>query len=220
MKHKIPIPTIKRFPSYIRLINQYKENGLKSVSATILANDLRLNPIQVRKDLAFSGIEGKPKVGFDIEQLSEALIEALGWNNSTDAILIGAGNLGSALIGYKGFENYGLRIVAAFDKKEDIVGTEIDDLKVKSLTELEEYVLINGISIAILTVPAPQAQACAELLVKCGIQAIWTFAPKDLSLPENIAVQRTDLATQFAVLSAKLRSNIMKEKSKSENTLW
>lgn len=220
MKHKIPIPTIKRFPSYVRLINQYKENGLKSVSATILANDLRLNPIQVRKDLAFSGIEGKPKVGFEINQLQKALIESLGWNNSTDAILIGVGNLGSALLGYKGFENYGLRIVAAFDKKEEVVGKQIGEMVVKPLTELEEYVLINGISIAILTVPAPQAQVCAELLVKCGIQAIWNFAPKDLSLPENIAVQRTDLATQFAVLSAKLRSNIIKEKKSSEIDVW
>lgn len=220
MKHKIPIPTIKRFPSYVRLINQYKENGLKSVSATILANDLRLNPIQVRKDLAFSGIEGKPKVGFEINQLYNALIEALGWNNSTDAILVGTGNLGSALLGYKGFENYGLRVVAAFDKKEEVIGKKIGDISVKSLTELEEYVLLNGISIAILTVPAAQAQTCAQLLVRCGIQAIWNFAPKDLSLPENIAVQRTDLATQFAVLSAKLRSNIIKENTKPEMDIW
>jgi redox-sensing transcriptional repressor len=220
MKHRIPIPTIKRFPSYIRLIKQYKENGLTSVSATTLANDLRLNPIQVRKDLAFSGIEGKPKVGFSIDELLVALIEALGWNNSSDAILIGAGNLGSALVGYKGFENYGLRIVAAFDKKEDIVGKTIGKLTVKPLTELEEYVLLNGISIAILTVPANQAQTCAQLLVKCGIQAIWSFAPKDLTLPENIAVQRTDLATQFAVLSAKLRSNILKDDVKADMDLW
>ncbi len=220
MKHKIPIPTIKRFPSYIRLIKQYKENGLQSVSATILANDLRLNPIQVRKDLAFSGIEGKPKVGFDIDQLQKALIESLGWNNATDAILIGAGNLGSALLGYKGFGNYGLKIVAAFDKKEDTIGKTIGGLCVKPLTELEEYVLLNGVSIAILTVPANQAQACAQLLVKCGIQAIWNFAPKDLTLPENIAVQRTDLATQFAVLSAKLKSNLMKDNDKSGLDLW
>lgn len=220
MKHKIPIPTIKRFPSYIRLIKQYKENGLTSVSATTLANDLRLNPIQVRKDLAFSGIEGKPKVGFSIDELLVALIEALGWNNSSDAILIGTGNLGSALVGYKGFENYGLRIVAAFDKKEDLIGKTIGKLTIKPLTELEEYVLLNGISIAILTVPANQAQTCAQLLVKCGIQAIWSFAPKDLSLPENIAVQRTDLATQFAVLSAKLRSNILKDDGKADMDLW
>ena len=219
MKHKIPIPTIKRFPSYIRYIKQYKENGVKNVSATILANDLRLNPIQVRKDLAFSGIEGKPKVGFDIDQLLEALIDTLGWNNSTDAVLIGAGNLGSALMGYKGFENYGLRIVAAFDKKEDIVGKKIGNLEIQSLTKLEEYILLNGIGIAILTVPATQAQPTAELLVKCGIQAIWNFAPKDLSLPENIAVQRTDLATQFAVLSAKLRSNMIKE-TKADDSDW
>jgi redox-sensing transcriptional repressor len=220
MKHKIPIPTIKRFPSYIRLIKQYKENGLKSVSATTLANDLRLNPIQVRKDLAFSGIEGKPKVGFSIDELQFALIESLGWNNSTDAILIGAGNLGSALVGYKGFENYGLKIVAAFDKKEEVIGKAIGELSVKPLTALEEYILLNGISIAILTVPASQAQTCAELLVKCGIQAIWSFVPKDLCLPENIAVQRTDLATQFAVLSAKLRSNIIKDKNNPNLALW
>lgn len=209
MAYKIPIPTIKRFPSYVRLIKQYKQEGLLNISATLLANDLRLNPIQVRKDLAFSGIEGKPKVGFNVDELLKALVESLGWHNSKDAIVVGAGNLGSALIGYKGFETYGLKIVAAFDKKEDLIGRTIGDLIIKPLTELQEYILLNGINMAILTVPASQAQTCAEILVKCGIQAIWSFVPKDLILPENIAVQRTDLASQLAELSAKLKSKVL-----------
>lgn len=208
MKHKIPIPTIKRFPSYLRWMKKYKEEGRDTISATTLAQDLRLNPIQVRKDLSFSGIEGKPKVGFKVDELIDALTNTLGWDNVTDAILVGAGNLGKALISYEGFNNYGFRIVAAFDKDPSKKELQVGNLNIKPLEKLEEYIINNRINIAILAVPVSQAQITSELLVKCGIKAIWSFVPIDLKLPERIAVQRTDLATHFAVLAAKLRTKI------------
>lgn len=208
MKHKIPIPTIKRFPSYLRLMKKYNEEGRNTISATILAKDLGLNPIQVRKDLSFSGIEGKPKVGFKVVELIESLTNSLGWDNVTDAIILGAGNLGKALIAYEGFENYGFQIVAAFDKNPEKEGLTVGKVKVRSLVKMEEYIIENRINIAILAVPVAQAQVTAELLVKCGIKAIWSFVPLDLRLPSRIAVQRTDLATSFAVLAQKLKTKI------------
>lgn len=208
MKHKIPIPTIKRFPSYLRLMKKYNEEGRDTISATILAKDLGLNPIQVRKDLSFSGIEGKPKVGFKVGELIESLTNSLGWDNVTDAIILGAGNLGKALISYEGFENFGFQIVAAFDKNPEKEGLKVGKIEVKPLVKMEEYIIENRINIAILAVPVPQAQVTAELLVKCGIKAIWTFVPTDLRLPSRIAVQRTDLATSFAVLAQKLKTKI------------
>lgn len=201
----ISIPTIKRFPSYLRLLRQYKEEGMQWVSATKLAGELGLTPIQVRKDMAGTGVEGRPKVGFEIDALILAIVQNLGWDSTTDAILIGAGHLGVALSRYEGFASYGLRIVAVFDKDPEKFGRPIGKTVVYPMDELKDYVKKRAINIAVITVPADAAQEVADTLVDAGIKAIWNFAPKDLRLPETIVLQRTDLATSFAVLSAKCR---------------
>ncbi len=204
----IPIPTIKRFPSYLRILNQAKDAGKKYISATNLAEELGLNPIQVRKDISSTGIEGKPKIGFDIEELIHYITHVLGWDNTTDALIVGAGNLGSAIARYDGFASYGLKIVAIFDKSTEKIGTSVGSFTVKSMESLNRFIMENRISIAVITVPAIQAQAVCDLLVKCGIRGIWNFAPKDLKVPESVVVQRTDLATSFAVLSVKLSKKL------------
>ena len=204
----IPIPTIKRFPSYLRILNQAKDAGKKYISATNLAEELGLNPIQVRKDISSTGIEGKPKIGFDIEELIHYITHVLGWDNTTDALIVGAGNLGSAIARYDGFASYGLKIVAIFDKSTEKIGTSVGSFTVKSMESLNRFIMENRISIAVITVPAIQAQAVCDLLVKCGIRGIWNFAPKDLRVPESVVVQRTDLATSFAVLSVKLSKKL------------
>jgi redox-sensing transcriptional repressor len=201
----ISIPTIKRFPSYLRLLRQYKEEGMQWVSATRLAGELGLTPIQVRKDMAGTGVEGKPKVGFEIDSLISAIVKNLGWDNTTDAVLIGAGHLGVALSRYEGFASYGLHIVAVFDKDSTKFGRPIGKTIVYPMDELHAYVKDHAINIAVITVPAESAQEVADTLVDAGIKAIWNFAPKDLRLPSHVVLQRTDLATSFAVLSAKCR---------------
>ncbi|MDT4762667.1 redox-sensing transcriptional repressor Rex [Sphaerochaeta sp. PS] len=216
----IPIPTIKRLPSYLRLLKQYREEGQEMVSATALAEELGLKPIQVRKDISCTGIEGKPKVGFVIHRLIDAIIHTLGWDNATDAILIGAGHLGSALARYEGFDTYGLKIVAAFDIDEVKWGAKLGEVPVYSISDIKEYLNANHVNIGVLAVPANHAQEVAELLVDCGILAIWNFAPKDLKLPERVVVQRTDLATSFAVLSAKVKRKIADEDLASEVDDW
>jgi redox-sensing transcriptional repressor len=201
----ISIPTIKRFPSYLRLLRQYREEGELWVSATRLAEELGLTAIQVRKDMAGTGVEGRPKVGFEIDALIAAIVENLGWDNATDAILIGAGHLGVALARYEGFASYGLQIVAAFDKDPAKSGRPIGNTTVYPMEQMKSFVTDNAINIAVITVPAEAAQEVADELVDAGIKAIWNFAPKDLRLPQHIVLQRTDLATSFAVLSAKCR---------------
>ncbi len=201
----IPIPTVKRFPSYLRILKQNKSTGVIHISATTLAEELGLKPIQVRKDISCTGIEGKPKIGFNVNELISSITHVLGWDNSTDALLVGAGNMGKALVQYGGFESYGLRIVAAFDKDPAKIGQKCGSLTILPIDSLNQYIKIHRIAIAVITVPATSAQSVADLLVKCGIRAIWNFAPKDLKLPEEVVMQRTDLATSFAVLSVKLR---------------
>ena len=201
----IPLPTIRRFPAYLRLLKDHANRGEMWISATTLAEDLRLKPIQVRKDMACTGVEGKPKVGFQVCELIMAIEHYLGWDNTTRAILIGAGNLGSALLGYRGFVDHGLQIVAVFDRDRRKVGRSIGGIPITSFEELQPTVKELEVQIAIITVPAEAAQEVAEAVVNAGIKGIWNFAPKSLNLPEDIIVQKTDLATSFAELSAKMK---------------
>lgn len=210
----IPIPTVKRFPSYLRILKQNKAAGITHISATTLAEELGLKPIQVRKDISCTGIEGKPKVGFEIDELIASITHVLGWDNTTDALIVGAGNMGKALAQYSGFENYGLRIVAMFDKAPAKIGQKCGSLTILPIDSINQYIKMHRIAIAVIAVPAASAQSVADLLVKCGIRAIWNFAPKDLKLPDDVVMQRTDLATSFAVLSVKLRK---KYSASSEN---
>lgn len=201
----VPIPTVKRFPSYLRILRQYQSEGMEAISATMLADELGLKPIQVRKDISYTGIEGKPKVGFVVDELISYITHSLGWDNATKALVVGAGNLGKAIAMYEGFAAYGLSIVAAFDKDPGKIGTKVGSLTVRSMDELKEFIKTTGIAIAVITVPAVSAQSVADYLVECGIKGIWNFAPKDLKIPQDVVMQRTDLATSFAVLSVKMR---------------
>ena len=202
----IPIPTIKRFPSYLRILQQEMEKGEEYISATLLALELGLKPIQVRKDISCTGIEGKPKIGFRLKELSSAIRHVLGWDNTSDAVIIGAGNMGRALSGYEGFRAYGLRIAGLFDNDKAKIGKQAGTFIIQGMDELASFIQEKHISIAVITVPAAVAQKTADFLIKAGIRAIWNFAPKDLKVPEDVVLQRTDLGTSFAVLSAKLRT--------------
>lgn len=202
---KISIPTVKRYPSYLRLLRQHQAMGDELVSATTLSEELGLKAVQVRKDISFANIEGKPKKGFEVNELIDALTHALGWDSSTEALIVGVGNLGSALCQYEGFEAYGLRIVAAFDNDEKKVGKKVGPLVVQSMDVLGSFIKSSGVMIAIITVPYSDAEEVASTLVSCGIKGIWNFAPKDLKVPEGCVIQRTDLATSFAVLSLKMK---------------
>ena len=218
--NEIPIPTIKRLPSYLRLLKGYRDEGMEMVSATLLADELGLKPIQVRKDISCTGIEGKPKVGFSVIGLIDAIVETLGWNNATDSILVGVGHLGTALARYEGFGNYGLKIVAAFDSDERKWGTAVGNVPIYNPDEMGSYIQENHVNIAVIAVPADHAQAVADRVVGYGVRAIWNFAPKDLKLPEDVVVQRTDLATSFAVLSAQVKLRLEQKKHRSGSTTW
>ena len=213
---RISMPSVRRFPSYLRILMQNREAGHKTISATQLAEELGLTPIQVRKDLASTGIEGRPKVGFSIEELISSITHARGWDNLTEALIVGAGNLGSALAAYDGFSAYGLRIVAIFDKDSSKIGKRIGDLTVLPVDGINQYIKNNRVTIAVIAVPANQAQATADMLVKCGIRGIWNFAPKNLKVPEDVVMQRTDLAASFAVLSVLLRRKYREETDQNE----
>jgi len=198
---------LKRLPGYLAYLKGMPEGGSAYISATALATALGLGDVQVRKDLALVSNGGRPKVGYLRERLIEDISQFLGYDNTTDAILVGAGKLGQALLGYNGFEAYGLNILAAFDEKP--VLDETDDGKpIYSIDKLESFCCNNKILMAIITVPAQYAQKVCEQLISCGIKAIWNFAPVHLDVPDNILVQNENMATSLAVLSMHLQAHM------------
>jgi redox-sensing transcriptional repressor len=200
-KQKISaIPSIRRLPSYLHIIRQSKEEGNEYISGTVIAQELNLEPIQVRKDLAITGIVGKPKKGYPVVALMAAIEHFLGWDEIQQAVLVGAGNLGTALSGYPEFQYHGLNICAAFDQDPLKIGKSIHGVPVLSLETLPLQIKNLGATIAILTVPSIYAQEVANKLVDAGITAIWNFTNVKLKVPDTVLVQKEDLTSGYAML--------------------
>jgi len=200
----VPEPTLRRLPSYYHYLVRLREKGQEMISAAQIGEDLGVHHTQVRKDLAVTGSQGKPKVGHRVEDLIVSIENFLNWNNVTDAFLVGAGHLGTALLGYAGFERAGVKIVAAFDASAKMVGKKIQGVSVLPMEKFPDLARRMHIGIGILTVPAEVAQEVAEMMVGCGVQAIWNFAPIVLDLPDEVIVENVALYSSIGVLSRKL----------------
>ena len=199
-------PSVRRLPSYLHIIRQAQSEGVEFISGTVIANELNLEPIQVRKDLAITGIIGKPKKGYPTVALIAAIEHFLGWDDVQDAVLIGAGNLGTALSGYQEFQYHGLNIQAAFDSDKNKVGTKIHGVPVLAIDTLELQIKHLEAKIAILTVPSSQAQLITDKLINAGIKAIWNFTNVKLKVPQDVVVQKEDLTSGYAMLCVKMKS--------------
>lgn len=202
----LPLPTIRRYPIYLRAIGEMIDDGCMYISAFVLSERLNLDAVLVRKDLAMAGVPGKPRRGYPARELQEAINRALGWDNSTDAVLVGVGSLGNALIGYSGFKEQNLSIVAAFDSDRRKVGSSARGVEVRSMDDLAGLVKRLKIKLAILTVPNTAAQECADAVVSSGVRGILNFSTVQLSVPEGVLVQNVDLSQPLAVLSHAIES--------------
>jgi len=198
---QLPLPTIRRYPIYLRAIKAKIAGGELMVSSAILAEELGLDPVLAPKDLAMSGVTGRPRRGYPAKELCDAINRALGWDNATDAAVVGAGMLGRALLGYSGFEEQNINIAAAFDADPALHGKSFHGVKVRPMADLPGLAKRLNIKLAILTVPTSAAQKCAEELVAAGIRGILNFAPIQLSVPKTTRVQNVDIAQSLAVLS-------------------
>ena len=199
-------PSVRRLPSYLHIIRAAQKTGDFYISGTVIAQELNLEPIQVRKDLAITGIIGKPKKGYPVEALINAIEHYLGWDQLHNAVLVGAGNLGSALIGYPEFQLHGLKFVAAFDTDPHKVGQRVHGVPIHGMDSLERTINDLDARIAVLTVPSPMAQVTAETLVKAGIMGIWNFTNVKLKIDSDVVVQREDLSSGFAMLSVMMNT--------------
>lgn len=205
----IPEPTLRRLPIYYQYLKKiYNERRMEYISATQIGSDLNIIPIQVRKDLEITDVVGKPKLGYGVAELMSAIEEFLGWNNTTDAFLVGAGNLGSALLGYNGFKEYGVNIIAAFDADEKKVGTSVDGKIIFHVNKLKDMIKRMSIKIGIITTPPENAQQVADIMTEAGICAIWNFSHTKISVPPGVIVQHENLASSLVVLSKKLAMSL------------
>ena len=208
MAPSIPQASLRRLPQYHHYLIELEVSGVRQISCSIIGRDLNLVPVQVRKDLQYTGIVGKPKTGYLIRELIESIESFLGWNNVNEAFLVGAGNLGTSLLGHERFSRFGLRIVAAFDKDPTKIGQRIYDKAVLPLDKLNDLATRMSIHLGIITTPAQAAQSVADEMVKAGILAIWNFTPCRLRVPSNIFVHNEDLYASLASLSWKLAQRL------------
>lgn len=210
-RKEISKSVLKRLPGYLAYLKSIPEGGSPNISATALANALGMGEVQVRKDLAMVSDGGRPKIGYLREHLIEDIEQFLGYDNTTDAVLIGAGKLGQALLDYRGFEDYGLNILAAFDTNPHFGSTD-NGKPIEHMDKLESFCRTHKVLMGIITVPASQAQGVCDQLIACGIKAIWNFTNVHLEVPANILVQNENMATSLAVLSMHLQAQIKDKK--------
>ncbi|HPR18579.1 MAG TPA: redox-sensing transcriptional repressor Rex [Candidatus Cloacimonadota bacterium] len=201
---KISDTALRRLPKYIYYLQQLKKEGRKYTSASEIASVLNIHHTQVRKDFALTGLRGVPKVGHKVDDLLTALEGFLNWNNVSDVFLIGVGNIGKALVNYNGFQKVGMKIVAAFDVAEEVIGTEINSIRVYSMTKMPNLADRLHIHIAILCTPSANAQEVASYLCENGIRGIWNFTPEHLTVPDNVVVENVNIYPSLAVFSKKM----------------
>lgn len=204
----ITTQTLRRMPYYIQQLKILQSENVTNISAPKIAECLKLNEVQVRKDFAaVSSSRGKPKTGFSISELLYNMEELLGYHNADEAVLIGTGSLAQAIMTHEGIQNYGLRIVAVFGTDENKIGTEINGIKVLSADKISNLCRRMKIHIGIITVPGVQAQVVCDQLTAGGILAIWNFSSIPLSVPDHILVHDENFAASLAILSKHLKNS-------------
>jgi len=193
---------LERLIRYYRYLSELtSERSVETVTSAHLGEALDIDPTQVRKDFGAIGLMGISRVGYEVCEICRAIRFVFGFDQSYSAILIGAGQLGRALLAYHGFARYGLRIVAAFDKDPQRIGTEVGGVTVRSVRGVKQYVVKNGIRMSVLTTPARESQALTNRLVSAGVRAIWNFSPTRLTAPSDVLIRNEHISIGLAQLA-------------------
>lgn len=201
-KPTVTTQALHRMPYYIQQLRILKEQQVETVSAPKIAELLNLNEVQVRKDFAsVYTAKGKPKTGFPVSDLLDKMEELLNYNNSDEAVIVGTGPLAQAIMAHEGFQNYGMKIIAAFEFNNSLNESEINGIKILPTDKISNLCRRLKIHIGIITVPAKQAQTVCDQLVAGGILAIWNFAPVHLSVPEHVLVRNENLEASLALIT-------------------
>jgi redox-sensing transcriptional repressor len=197
----IPNPAVRRLSLYLRQLEAFKRSGRSTISSKQLGESLNLTDAQVRKDLAYFGQFGHPGIGYRVDDLIGRVRHILGTDKTWNVLLVGAGNLGRALLAYRGFDAKGFKLVAVFDNDPGKVGKKIGQFVIQALSELEQTVRSKSIRLAMIAVPADVAQDVADQLIDAGIRGLMNFAPVSLNVPQDVALNAVDLAVSLEQLS-------------------
>ena len=197
----VPNPAVRRLSLYLRQLEAFKRKDRRTISSKQLGESLHLTDAQVRKDLAYFGQFGHPGIGYRVEDLIAQVKKILGTDKVWNVLLVGAGNLGRALMAYKGFNAKGFRLSNVFDASPQIVGRKMGPFTVQPMTELEETIRKNQTRLAMIAVPAETAQQVVDQLVAAGVRGILNFAPTSVNVPPHIALNAVDLSVQLEQLS-------------------
>lgn len=200
---EISLSTLKRLPIYLHYLKNI-EGSRQNISATFLARELALGQVQVRKDLSVVGAGGKPKTGYEVAELRRRIESVLGCNEPTVAIIVGAGNLGRALLEHKGFRAFGLDVIAGFDVDDSVIGRKLSGKTIYHTDELESYIKKHNVRLGILTLPDAYAQDMADKLVSGGARGIWNFTQTHIRVPRGVAVGNENMAASLALLNMKM----------------
>lgn len=201
MNTDIPVISLQRLPVYLNYLKSLPKD-MKFVSSGLIAKGLDMGEVLVRKDLAYTSAIGRPRIGYVRSELISAIEDFLCCNGRRNAVIAGIGALGSAVMGYGGFKNYGIEIVAAFDSDPEKIGGYVAGKPVYDINDAEEKVKTLGVEMAVLCVPAAFAQEVANKLISCGVKAILNFAPVLIKAPASVAVRHIDVAANLAILSS------------------
>ncbi|MDE6189660.1 MAG: redox-sensing transcriptional repressor Rex [Clostridia bacterium] len=196
---------IKRLPRYYRLIKQLADGGVDRVSSTKIADVLSITASQVRQDLCNFGGFGQQGYGYDVQKLKNELAAILGLDKQYDLIIVGAGNIGRALAGYKGFKDDGFYVKALFDIEPRC--SSINGIKVYDMKELAEYLERHVVDIAVIATQKDSAKSVADALIAGGVKSIWNFAPVELEVPEGITVESISMSESLYLLSYRNKNN-------------
>ncbi|MGE5581256.1 MAG: redox-sensing transcriptional repressor Rex [Bacillota bacterium] len=202
---QIPEAVIKRLPVYHRYLAELGKLEVERISSPELAAKMGITASQLRQDLSWFGSFGQQGYGYRVKELLQEFKRILGLNQELNLVLVGAGNLGRAIASYTNFRERGFRIRAIFDTKESLIGEEIGTVKIRPLSELQNYLEKQKIEIGVITTPASAAQEIADLLVSGGVKGIWNFAPLKLRVPEGVVVEHVHISESLLILSFKLR---------------
>ena len=202
--YSIPKATLGRLPQYLAYLKSLPAAKGATISATAIAKGLSLGDVQVRKDLAAVSGAGKPKIGYERDQLIRDLESHLGYESLTNAVLVGAGKLGRALLDYDGFEEFGVRIVAGFDCNEKALQIGKNAKEILPIRDISAYCKQHNVKLGIITVGQGSAQQVCDVLVASGVRAIWNFAPCPLEVPSNIILKQENLALSLAHLKGQI----------------
>ena len=200
----LPEPTISRLPWYLSYLTMQQSRNVEYVSSTQIAKDINVDASQIAKDLSFLNIKGKTRIGYEVNDLVNVLVDFLGFKKQHNAFMIGVGSLGKALIQDSGLMQFGLNIVAGFDVNPTLIGTRIADVPIYSMDELDERQKELETEIGILAVPAEYAQDATDTMIACGIQAIWNFTPSRIKASNEIVFQHTSIYAHLAVMYNRL----------------